>query len=131
MNQAEYEAFVRGAFVCPQSDAAPLRGATLFRGLLANRGHGRAGQRHPGVWSDGNRSVLSIRAIRRRRRMQWFSYAPKIAITRPITVGFQTRLAYPEQKRIFAMIPALAHAEFIRYGSIHRNSYVEEPQSAG
>ena len=57
--------------------------------------------------------------------MQWFSYAPKIAITRPITVGFQTRLAYPEQKRIFAMIPALAHAEFIRYGSIHRNSYVE------
>jgi len=40
-------------------------------------------------------------------------------------VGFQTRLAYPEQKRIFAMIPALHRAEFVRYGSIHRNSYVE------
>lgn len=40
-------------------------------------------------------------------------------------VGFQTRLAYPEQKRIFSMIPALHQAEFLRYGSIHRNSYVE------
>src|SRR4051812_9757774 len=40
-------------------------------------------------------------------------------------VGFQTRLTYPEQKRIFAMIPALGRAEFLRFGSIHRNSYVE------
>ncbi len=40
-------------------------------------------------------------------------------------VGFQTRLTYPEQKRIFAMIPALQTAEFLRYGSIHRNSYIE------
>jgi methylenetetrahydrofolate--tRNA-(uracil-5-)-methyltransferase len=40
-------------------------------------------------------------------------------------VGFQTRLTYPEQKRIFSMIPALRNAEFLRYGSIHRNSYLE------
>jgi methylenetetrahydrofolate--tRNA-(uracil-5-)-methyltransferase len=40
-------------------------------------------------------------------------------------VGFQTRLAYPEQKRIFSLIPALHRAEFLRFGSIHRNSYVE------
>jgi methylenetetrahydrofolate--tRNA-(uracil-5-)-methyltransferase len=39
-------------------------------------------------------------------------------------VGFQTRLAYPEQKRIFSLVPALARAEFLRYGSIHRNAYV-------
>ncbi len=42
-------------------------------------------------------------------------------------VGFQTRLAYPEQKRIFSLIPALRHAEFVRYGSIHRNSYLHSP----
>ncbi|MSP59369.1 MAG: methylenetetrahydrofolate--tRNA-(uracil(54)-C(5))-methyltransferase (FADH(2)-oxidizing) TrmFO [Myxococcales bacterium] len=42
-------------------------------------------------------------------------------------VGFQTRLAWPEQKRIFALIPALARAEFLRYGSIHRNSYLNSP----
>ena len=40
-------------------------------------------------------------------------------------VGFQTRLTYPEQKRIFALVPALKNAEWLRFGSIHRNSYVE------
>jgi methylenetetrahydrofolate--tRNA-(uracil-5-)-methyltransferase len=43
-------------------------------------------------------------------------------------VGFQTRLTYPEQKRIFSMIPALRHAEWLRFGSIHRNSYLESPR---
>jgi methylenetetrahydrofolate--tRNA-(uracil-5-)-methyltransferase len=42
-------------------------------------------------------------------------------------VGFQTRLRYPEQARVFRMIPGLADAEFLRYGSIHRNSYVNSP----
>ena len=46
-------------------------------------------------------------------------------------VGFQTRLAYPEQKRIFGLIPALARAEFLRYGSIHRNSYIDSPKLLG
>jgi methylenetetrahydrofolate--tRNA-(uracil-5-)-methyltransferase len=42
-------------------------------------------------------------------------------------VGFQTRLRIPEQKRIFGMIPGLADAEFLRYGSIHRNTYLNFP----
>jgi len=42
-------------------------------------------------------------------------------------VGFQTRLRIPEQQRVFRMIPALAGAEFLRFGSIHRNSYVNAP----
>jgi methylenetetrahydrofolate--tRNA-(uracil-5-)-methyltransferase len=46
-------------------------------------------------------------------------------------VGFQTRLAYPEQQRIFRMIPGLANAELLRFGSIHRNSYVESPRLLG
>jgi methylenetetrahydrofolate--tRNA-(uracil-5-)-methyltransferase len=46
-------------------------------------------------------------------------------------VGFQTRLAYPEQKRIFRMIPGLGAAEFMRYGSIHRNSYIDSPRLLG
>jgi len=43
-------------------------------------------------------------------------------------VGFQTRLTYPEQKRIFCMIPALARAEFLRFGSIHRNTFFDSPR---
>ena len=42
-------------------------------------------------------------------------------------VGFQTRLRIPEQQRVFRMIPALADAEFLRFGSIHRNSYINAP----
>ena len=42
-------------------------------------------------------------------------------------VGFQTRLRYPEQQRVFRMIPGLQDAEFLRYGSIHRNSYINSP----
>lgn len=42
-------------------------------------------------------------------------------------VGFQTRLRIPEQQRVFRMIPGLGSAEFLRYGSIHRNSYVNSP----
>lgn len=46
-------------------------------------------------------------------------------------VGFQTRLAYPEQQRIFRMIPGLANAELLRFGSIHRNSYIDAPRLLG
>ena len=42
-------------------------------------------------------------------------------------VGFQTRLRIPEQQRVFRLIPGLEHAEFLRYGSIHRNSYLNSP----
>ena len=42
-------------------------------------------------------------------------------------VGFQTRLRYPEQQRIFRTIPGLERAEFLRLGSIHRNSYINTP----
>lgn len=46
-------------------------------------------------------------------------------------VGFQTRMAYPEQKRIFSMVPALANAEFLRFGSIHRNTFIDSPSLLG
>ena len=43
-------------------------------------------------------------------------------------VGFQTRLKFPEQKRVFSMIPGLQNAEFSRYGVMHRNTYIESPK---
>jgi methylenetetrahydrofolate--tRNA-(uracil-5-)-methyltransferase len=46
-------------------------------------------------------------------------------------VGFQTRLRIPEQQRVFRMIPGLEKAEYLRYGSIHRNSYLNSPASLG
>ena len=46
-------------------------------------------------------------------------------------VGFQTRLRIPEQQKVFRTIPGLAAAEFLRYGSIHRNAYINSPASLG
>lgn len=43
-------------------------------------------------------------------------------------VGFQTHLKWPEQKRVFSMIPALRHAEYLRYGVMHRNTYLDSPR---
>lgn len=43
-------------------------------------------------------------------------------------VGFQTHLKFSEQKRVFSMIPALRHAEFVRYGVMHRNTFLDSPR---
>ena len=43
-------------------------------------------------------------------------------------VGFQTHLKFGEQKRVFSMIPALANAEYVRYGVMHRNTYMDSPR---
>ncbi len=43
-------------------------------------------------------------------------------------VGFQTHLKFPEQKRVFSMIPALRDAEFVRYGVMHRNTFLNSPR---
>lgn len=43
-------------------------------------------------------------------------------------VGFQTNLRFPEQKRVFSMIPGLENAEFVRYGVMHRNTFIDSPR---
>lgn len=43
-------------------------------------------------------------------------------------VGFQTNLTFPEQKRVFSLIPGLENAEFVRYGVMHRNTYINSPK---
>jgi methylenetetrahydrofolate--tRNA-(uracil-5-)-methyltransferase len=46
-------------------------------------------------------------------------------------VGFQTRLRIPEQQRVFRSLPGLGEVEFLRYGSIHRNAYLNSPATLG
>jgi methylenetetrahydrofolate--tRNA-(uracil-5-)-methyltransferase len=44
-------------------------------------------------------------------------------------VGFQTKMTYPEQRRVFRMIPGLEKAEFVRLGSLHRNTFIDSPKA--
>ena len=46
-------------------------------------------------------------------------------------VGFQTHLKFPEQRRVFRMIPGLEQAEIVRYGVMHRNSFIDSPRLLG
>lgn len=51
-----------------------------------------------------------------------------VAATLYNMVGFQTRLRWPEQRRVFRLIPGLEQAEFARYGVVHRNTYINSPR---
>ncbi len=53
--------------------------------------------------------------------------AENAAATAYNLVGFQTNLTWPEQRRVFSMIPGLEHAEFLRYGVMHRNTFIDAP----
>jgi methylenetetrahydrofolate--tRNA-(uracil-5-)-methyltransferase len=52
-----------------------------------------------------------------------------VAATAYNLVGFQTRMTWPEQSRVLRMLPGLEHAEFLRYGSVHRNTFVDAPRA--
>jgi methylenetetrahydrofolate--tRNA-(uracil-5-)-methyltransferase len=119
LSKDEYRAFVdevrRGQKVAPHSFEEPR----YFEGCLpievmAERGDDvlAFGPMKPVGLDTDAWAVVQLRAENR--------YATSYNL-----VGFQTRLTYGEQKRIFAMIPALHAAEFVRFGSIHRNSYIE------
>jgi methylenetetrahydrofolate--tRNA-(uracil-5-)-methyltransferase len=122
----EYEAFIDALTTADQFTAHEFDSVPYFEGCMpieemARRGREslRFGPMKPIGLRDPRRdrkpwAVAQLRMEDRAGRM-WN------------LVGFQTRLRIPEQARVFRMIPGLADAEFLRYGSIHRNSYVNAP----
>jgi methylenetetrahydrofolate--tRNA-(uracil-5-)-methyltransferase len=125
-DKAEYEAFIDALaagdqFTAHEFDAVPYFEGCMPAEEMVKRGREtlRFGPMKPIGLRDprtGRRpwAVLQLRQEDRAGRM-WN------------LVGFQTRLRISEQQRVFRMIPGLADAEFLRYGSIHRNSYINAP----
>jgi methylenetetrahydrofolate--tRNA-(uracil-5-)-methyltransferase len=130
MSRPEYEAFVAavraGRKVLPHS----FEQAKYFEGCLPIEVMAERGIE---VLAFGPMKPIGLKDPRTGRRP--YAVVQLRAETRHRTaynlVGFQTRLAYPDQQRIFRTIPGLANAEFLRYGSIHRNSYVDSPSLLG
>ncbi len=126
MDKAEYEAFIDALTTADQFTAHEFDAVPYFEGCMpaeemARRGREslRFGPMKPIGLRDprtGKRpwAVVQLRREDKAGRM-WN------------LVGFQTRLRMPEQARVFRLIPGLANAEFLRYGSIHRNSYLNAP----
>ena len=126
MSQPEYEAFIDALTAADQFTAHEFDQVPYFEGCLpveemARRGREtlRFGPMKPVGLPDPRtgrepQAVVQLRQEDRAGQM-WN------------LVGFQTRLRIPEQKRVFSMIPGLAQAEFLRFGSIHRNTYINSP----
>ena len=127
MTKEEYDAFVEALKTGEEHAGHDWENVPYFEGCLpievmAHRGHDtlRFGPMKPvGLpvpqW-EGRRAWAVVQLRREDRAGQMWNL-----------VGFQTRLRIPEQKRIFRMIPGLQDAEFLRWGSIHRNTYLNFP----
>jgi methylenetetrahydrofolate--tRNA-(uracil-5-)-methyltransferase len=130
MDREQYEAFIDAVVAADQFSGHAFDEVPYFEGCLpieemARRGREtpRFGPMKPVGLADPRtgRDPYAVVQLRREDRagQMWN------------LVGFQTRLRIPEQRRVFGMIPGLAGAEFLRYGSIHRNSYVNAPRALG
>ena len=127
---AGYEAFIDALTIADQFHGHDFDDAAYFEGCLpveemAKRGREtlRFGPMKPVGLHDprtGREPYAAVQLRREDRAGQMWNL-----------VGFQTRLRIPEQQRVFRMIPGLEEAEFLRYGSIHRNSYINAPASLG
>ena len=130
MTHDEYEAFIDALSAADQFHGHDFDDAAYFEGCLpveemAKRGREtpRFGPMKPIGLADprsGREPYAAVQLRREDKAGQMWNL-----------VGFQTRLRIPEQQRVFRTIPGLANAEFFRYGSVHRNSYVNAPASLG
>ncbi len=130
MDRAAYEAFLDALIAADQFHGHEFDQVPYFEGCLpveemAKRGREtlRFGPMKPVGLADprtGSEPHAVVQLRREDRAGQMWNL-----------VGFQTRLRIPEQQRVFRMIPGLESAEFLRYGSIHRNSYLNSPGSLG
>jgi methylenetetrahydrofolate--tRNA-(uracil-5-)-methyltransferase len=127
MNREEYEAFLEALLEADSVTARDFEDAKVFEGCMpveamALRGKDtlRFGPLKPVGLPDPQtgKNPYSVVQLRSENRKQ----------TAYNMVGFQTRLKWPEQKRVFRLIPGLQHAEFFRFGSIHRNTYINSPR---
>ena len=106
---------------------ARLRQHEVLRGVPADRGDGAPGRRHAALRADE-----AGRADATRERGRW-PYAvvqlrqDNLAGDHYSLVGFQTQLKWGEQARVLRLIPGLERAEFVRFGMIHRNTYINAP----
>ena len=126
MNREEYEAFYQALLTAEKAEVHGFDGSQVFEGcmpieVMASRGEMvmAFGPMKPVGLTDprtGREPYAAVQLRAENREGTMFNL-----------VGFQTRLKWGEQKRVFSMIPGLEHAEFLRYGVMHRNTFLHSP----
>ena len=126
MNKEEYYAFVKELVLAEKVELHDFEKKEIFDGcmpveVMASRGEDtlRYGPLRPVglVDNDGNRPFAVVQLRRESTESELYNI-----------VGFQTNLKFGEQKRVFSMIPALKNADFVKFGVMHRNSYICAPK---
>ncbi len=127
MNKEQYEAFVRELVSAQEAPVHGFEDKNVFEGcmpveVMARRGQDtlRYGPLKPVGLTDPKTGKEPYAVVQLRQ-----DNAAKSVYN---LVGFQTHLKFGEQKRVFTMIPALKNAEFVRYGVMHQNTFLQSPK---
>ena len=127
MTEAEYDAFWAALTTAQEAEVHGFEDKSVFEGcmpveVMARRGHDTLcyGPLKPKGLKDPRAGREPYAVVQLRR--------DNAEGTVYNLVGFQTHLKFPEQKRVFSMIPALHRAEFLRYGVMHRNTFLDSPR---
>ena len=127
MTEEEYDAFWRELTTAQEAEVHGFEDKMVFEGcmpveVMARRGHDTLcyGPLKPRGLTDPRTGKEPYAVVQLRRDNSEGSVYN--------LVGFQTHLRFPEQRRVFSMIPALHDAEFLRYGVMHRNTFLNSPQ---
>ena len=127
MNKEQYEAFIRELISAEEAEVHGFEDQNVFEGcmpveVMARRGFDtlRYGPLKPVGLRDPKTGKEPYAVVQLRQ-----DNASKTVFN---LVGFQTHLKFGEQKRVFSMIPALKNAEFVRYGVMHRNTFLQSPK---
>lgn len=127
MSEAEYDAFVAALLAAEKVAAHPFERPVYFEGCMPIEEMARRG---PRTLAFGPMRPVGLRDARGGRRpfavvqLRQDDRAGRLYNM----VGFQTKMTYPEQRRVLRMIPGLARAEFVRLGSLHRNTFIDSPR---
>lgn len=127
MSKEAYDAFWKELTAARQAEVHGFEDSQVFEGcmpveVMARRGHDTLcyGPLKPRGLRDPRTGQQPYAVVQLRRDNQDGSVYN--------LVGFQTHLKFPEQRRVFSMIPALHNAEFLRYGVMHRNTFLDSPR---
>lgn len=126
MNREEYEAFYRALLDAEKAEVHGFDGTQVFEGCMPIEVMAARGEM---VMAFGPMKPVGL--VDPRTGREPYAAVQLRAENREGTmynlVGFQTRLKWGEQRRVFSMIPGLEHAEFLRYGVMHRNTFLHSP----
>ena len=127
LNKEQYEEFIRELTTAEEAEVHGFEDKNVFEGcmpveVMARRGFEtlRYGPLKPVGLVDPNTGKEPYAVVQLRQ--------DNAAKTVYNLVGFQTHLKFGEQKRVFSMIPALRNAEFVRYGVMHQNTFLQSPK---